>query len=184
MALPLLVLFTAMAVDMGLIYVTKAKLSKAVDAAVLTGVKNYALGTGTAQTLATDMFQANFGANPPSLGAGNFTWCPGASCPTTAVSLTVKATATVNTHFMRYLPKFATWNISDTATATRSNLVMSIILDRSGSMVNDGGGAALQYTVPLFVNDFLPGSDHIAMISFAGGSRVDVAMTTSRPSTR
>ena len=35
LALPLLILFTAMAVDMGLIYVTKAKLSKAVDAACL-----------------------------------------------------------------------------------------------------------------------------------------------------
>jgi Flp pilus assembly protein TadG len=178
-ALPLLILFTAAAVDMGLIYVTKAKLSKAVDAACLTGVKNFAQGQTTANALATDIFDANFGANPPTPA---FTWTAGSA--TTPVSLQVKATATVNTFFMRYLPSFATWTLSDTATATRSNLVMSLILDRSGSMGTgcsgcDGGGVALQTAVPNFVADFVNGTDHIAMISFAGGARVDVPLTAN-----
>ena len=178
-ALPLLILFTAAAVDMGLIYVTKAKLSKAVDAACLTGVKNFAQGQTTANALATDIFDANFGANPPTPA---FTWTAGSA--TTPVSLQVKATATVNTFFMRYLPSFATWTLSDTATATRSNLVMSLILDRSGSMGTgcsgcDGGGVALQTAVPNFVADFVNGTDHIAMISFGSNASVDVPLTAS-----
>jgi Flp pilus assembly protein TadG len=172
LALPLLVLFTAAAVDMGLIYVTKAKLSKAVDAACLTGVKNLSQGQTIANTLATDMFNANFGANPPTPA---FTWQLGTA--TQPTSLQVKATATVNTYFMKYLPKFATWSLSDTATATRSNLVMSLILDRSGSMNSNGGGTALKVAVPNFVADFINGTDHIAMVSFATYSSVDVALT-------
>src|ERR1039457_5488167 len=178
-ALPFLILFTAAAVDMGLIYVTKAKLSKAVDAACLTGVKNFAQGQTTANALATDIFDANFGANPPTPA---FTWTAGSA--TTAVSLQVKATATVNTFFMRYLPSFAAWTLSDTATATRSNLVMSLILDRSGSMGTgcsgcDGGGVALQTAGPNFVADFVNGTDHIAMISFGSNASVDVPLTAS-----
>ena len=173
LALPLLVLFTAMAVDMGLIYVTKAKLSKAVDAACLTGVKNLSQGQTTANSLATDMFNANFGVNPPT---PTFTWTTGTA--TTPVSLQVNATATVNTYFMKYLPNFATWSLSDSATATRSNLVMSLILDRSGSMSSDGGGTALQTAVPNFVSDFVNGTDHIALISFASNASVDVALTS------
>jgi Flp pilus assembly protein TadG len=174
LAFPLLVLFTAMAVDMGLIYVTRAKLSKAVDAACLTGVKNLSQGQTTANALATDMFNANFGPNPP---VPNFTWTTGSS--TTPVSLQVQATATTNTIFMKYLPQFATWYVGDTATATRSNLVMSIILDRSGSMNGNGGGTALKSAVPNFVDDFVDGTDHIGMVSFASNATVDVALTSS-----
>ena len=57
--LPTLILFAAFAIDMGIIYQSKARLSNAVDAAVLTGAKNYSQGIPTAQALATDMFQAN-----------------------------------------------------------------------------------------------------------------------------
>jgi Flp pilus assembly protein TadG len=174
LALPLLVLFTAMAVDMGLIYVTKAKLSKAVDAACLTGVKNLSQGQTIANALGTDIFNANFGPNPPM---PTFTWTVGSA--TQPTSLTVTATATVNTYFMKYLPQFATWNLGDTATATRSNLVMSIILDRSGSMNGNGGGAALKAAVPNFVADFVDGTDHIAMVSFASNASVDVPLTTN-----
>lgn len=177
LALPLMLLFTALAVDMGIIYVTKAKLSSAVDSAVLTGIKNYSLGTTSAQALATDMFQANFGSSAPAL---SWTWCPQAStCSGSTVSLTLTATASVNTAFMAYLHPFAHWNVSDTATSTRSNLIMTIVLDRSGSMSTDGGGTALQSAVPTFIQNFQVGTDNIAMISFSSNATVDVPMTTN-----
>ena len=180
--LPLLILFSAMALDMGLIYQTKAKLSNAVDAAVLTGARNYSQGTATAQTLGTDMFQANYGSATPTLA---WTWCPAdPSCPAgSAISSTLKATTTVNTTFMAYLPRFAQWSLADTGQATRSNLIMSLILDRSGSMAcggtsgGDCGGVALQSAVPAFIGDFTEGTDYIDMISFADNARIDVAIT-------
>ena len=41
LVMPILALFAGMCVDTGLLYITKAKLSSAVDAACLTGMKNW-----------------------------------------------------------------------------------------------------------------------------------------------
>src|SRR5271165_2089959 len=68
LSLGMFLLFAALAVDMGMIYLTKAKLSNSVDAAVLTAAKNYgAVTQQTAQTLGADVFQANFGSSSPAL---------------------------------------------------------------------------------------------------------------------
>jgi Flp pilus assembly protein TadG len=171
-ALPVLILFSGLAIDAGLLYVTKAKLSTSVDAACLTGMRNLSQGQTTASTLATHIFNANFGASAPT---------PTITFPTDAYGdqqVKVAATATVNTIFMRYVPAFATINVSDTAIATRGKLVMSIVLDRSGSMdsSHDKGGAALQVAVPSFVSDFSNTNDEVAMISFASNATVDYSM--------
>ena len=80
---------------------------------------------------------------------------------------------------MAYLPQWAVWTIGDVGQATRSNLVMTLVLDRSGSMNSNGGKAALQNAVPNFVADFVNGTDDLSMVSFADNARVDVAMTTN-----
>ena len=138
--LPALILFVGLAIDGGMAYITKAKLSKAVDAACLTGMKNLSQGQSTATTLATHIFNANFGANPPT---------PTITFPTDSYGdqqVNVTATASVPTFFAQRLFQF--WNVSDTATATRGKLLMGLILDLSGSMGSDGGMAALQSAVP------------------------------------
>jgi Flp pilus assembly protein TadG len=181
LGVPLLILFSALALDMGMIYRTKARLSNAVDSAVLTGAKNYSLGTTTAQVLANDMFYANLGT---ACGSGGVTcswvWCPAnASCPTgSAITATLTATTPWKTTFMAYLPQWATWTLGDTGQATRSTLIMSLVLDRSGSMSSDGGGTALQAAVPQFLEDFTPGTDYIGLVSFASHADVDVNIGT------
>lgn len=193
LGLGLLILFTAMAVDMGLIYMTKARLSNAVDSAVLTAAKNFN-GSGTttlAQGYGNDMFAANFGASCTSLPTCNWTWHTAAGSP---ISATLNATTHVNTTFMSYLPQWAQWTVGDTGAATRSTLVMSIVLDRSGSMctvessgknkcptgVNgDAGGDALQAAVPLFIANFVPGTDYLGLLSFASNATVDVPISTA-----
>lgn len=187
LALPILILFTAMAVDMGLIYLTRANLSNAADAGVLTGVKTVSYwtsqtgsqtqGQAKAQTYAQEMFEGNFGSTAPTQ---TYTWCPGSSgCPANTLSLTLYATTKVNTTFMAFLPQWAQWTLGATSQATRGNLVMSLVLDRSGSMSSDDGGTALQSAVPAFVEDFTQNVDNIAMVSFADNARVDVPMTTT-----
>ena len=168
--LPILILFAGLAIDVGLLYVTKAKLSTSVDAACLTGMKNLPLTQPVAATLATDMFNANFGANPP-VPTVTFLF-------DTAGDQQVKVTATANVHtlFMQYLQQWASVPVSATAVATRGKLVMSIVLDRSGSMSLDGGGAALQAAVPIFVNNFDDILDHVALISFSSNARIDFSM--------
>lgn len=169
LVVPVLILFAGLAIDAGLLYVTKAKLSKAVDAACLVGMKNLSQGQPTATSLATHIFNANFGTNPPT---------PTITFPTDAYGdqqVEIAATATVNTIFMKYVPQFATMHVSDTAIATRGKLVMSLVLDRSGSMDNnhDKGGAALQVAVPNFVDDFSNTSDEVSMISFSSNATLD-----------
>ena len=168
--MPVLILFTGLALDAGLLYVTKAKLSTSVDAACLTGMKNLALTQPVAATLATDMFNANFGANPP---------VPTVTFPLDTYGdqqVKVTATASVNTLFMRYLSQWKTVPVSAIAVSTRGKLVMSIVLDRSGSMSSDGGGAALQAAVPAFVSNFDDIIDHVALISFSSNATVDFSM--------
>src|ERR1039457_471193 len=170
--LPILILFAGLAIDVGLLYVTKAKLTTSVDAACLTGMKNLTLGQTTAGQLATNMFQANFGANPPT---------PGVTFPTdTSGNQQVKVTATANVHtlFMQYLSQWASVPVSATAVATRGKLVMSVVLDRSGSMcggtetcgtgvIGDNGGEALKYAVRQFISNFSNTLDEFAIVPFS-----------------
>ncbi len=178
LVMAVLLLFAGIAVDAGLLYVTKAKLSAAVDSATLTGMKNLQSGQTTAATLATGMFDANYGGNPPT---------PTVTFPTASngnLQVQVTATAQVHTLFMRYLSQWRTVPVSDTAVATRGNLIMSIVLDRSGSMcggtvtcpqgvTGDDGGEALQSAVPTFVGKFDNTVDEVALISFSENSTIN-----------
>jgi hypothetical protein len=64
-------------------------------------------------------------------------------------------------------------------TALRTPIVMSLVLDRSGSMNFSGGAAALPPAVINFTNRFAVGIDHLSEISFSSIGSVDVPMTTS-----
>jgi hypothetical protein len=60
------------------------------------------------------------------------------------------------------------------ARSARGKAIVSIVLDRSGSMAVDGGAAALQSAGPTFVADFDNATDEVAMISFSSNAIVDV----------
>ena len=177
LVLPILVLFSALAIDVGFAYVTKARLSKAVDAACLSGMRNLSQGQATAQALALNSFNANY----PTTGLD-------ASAPVVSISfstnasgsqfINVNATATIRTFFMQYLPQWKTLTVKESAQALRSTLVMSLVLDRSGSMVGNGGGTALINAGPSFVQNF-SSTDYMSMISFASNATVNVAMANN-----
>jgi len=88
---------------------------------------------------------------------------------------------------MRYLSQWREVPVSDTAVATRANLIMSIVLDRSGSMCGgtvscpegvsgDDGGEALLSAVPTFVGRFDNTLDQVALISFSENSTINFAI--------
>ena len=172
-----IILFLGVALDSGFAYITKANLTKAVDAACLTGMRNLALGQTEAQVLAQNAFNANYGtstrdANAPTLSTSFTTDASGNTL------FNVNATATINTFFIRYLPQFRTVAVTANAQATRAKLVMSLVLDRSGSMNGNGGAAALPNAVQAFVDYFNNAIDEVAEVSFASNATVDVAMAT------
>jgi Flp pilus assembly protein TadG len=172
-SLTVLLLFMALAIDVGFAYVTKAKLSKAVDAACLTAMRNLAQGHTKAGNLAVTSFNANYqqstlDANTPIVTVGFTTDAYGQTL------VNVTATATIRTFFMRILPQFQTFSVSDSAQATRGKLVMTLVLDRSGSMSTNGGSSALPPAVTSFVNYFDNDNDEVAMVSFSSNATVDV----------
>ena len=148
-SMTVVLLCLALAVDVGFAYVTKAKLSKAVDAACLTAMRNLSQGQATASTLAKNSFNANYGtssldSSPPSISVAFTTDGNGQTL------VNINATATVKTFFLGILPKFKTWQVTDSAQATRGKLVMTLVLDRSGSMTGNGGSTALPPAVTQF----------------------------------
>jgi len=169
-----LILSVGLALDLAFAYVTRARLSKAVDAACLTGMKNLALGQTTAQALAISAFNVNYAglndAGPPSVNVAF------ATNTYSNLVVNVTGTANMNTMFMALLPGFRTLTISDSAQALRGKLVMSLALDRSGSMSNNGGAAALPTAVTMFVNDFSNTNDEVSMASFASNAKLESAI--------
>ncbi len=173
-----LLMLMALSIDVGFAYVTRAKLSKSVDAACLAAMKNLSQGQALARTAALNTFSANYptsglDANTPVLSVSFSTDAYGQTM------VSVSATATIRTFFMRLIPKYKTLSVSNSAEATRGKLVMTVILDRSGSMKNNGGSSALPPAVTTFVNYFDNANDEVAMVSYASHATVDVAIKYS-----
>jgi Flp pilus assembly protein TadG len=192
LALIILFMFVGFGIDLGLAYVTKTTLSKAVDSAALTAMKNVSQGTGgvpscnitSAAGLAGDKaFNINY------LSVPNLTTTP---VPSICFSLdannntnvTVTASATLNTYFMRaFGSEFNTLTVDASATAQRNPLVMSLVLDVSYSMEKNGGSSALPGAVENFVADFDPNNDDdidwVSVITF--GTSAVTTVPNSQP---
>ena len=55
----------------------------------------------------------------------------------------------------------------------RRKVIMSLVVDRSGSMTSNGGATALRAAVPTFVSLFNNLFDEVALVSFANNGEVD-----------
>jgi Flp pilus assembly protein TadG len=173
--LVMLILFVGLGIDLGFAYLTRASLSKAVDAACLSGMKNLSQGQDTARAIAESSFYANYGSSGRDLVKPT----PGVTFTTDANNNTlidVSATATINTFFIRILPTWKTLTVSSSGQATRSKLIMSLVLDRSGSMKDDGGAGYMPGAVTNFVGHFDDANDYVSMNSFSQWATTDVTI--------
>jgi Flp pilus assembly protein TadG len=182
-ALPILIMFVGIAVDFGFAYVTKTSLSKAVDSAALTGMRNINMagGTAAAARIARDAFNANYG-NGRGLGRDVSPPVVNIAFSTSANNnpvVSVNATATISTSFLAVIPGFRVLRVSSAAQVTRPTLIMSLILDKSGSMALNGGEQALPGAVNTFLNNFDESIDEIAEISFSTLASTDVTIRTN-----
>jgi Flp pilus assembly protein TadG len=184
-AIPVLLGFVGLGVDLGLAYVTKTTLSKAVDSAALTAMKNVNLGTDNA--LCSTSAAAKQGINAFNV---NYTSIPNLSAtPTPCVNFSldannntlvnVTASATINTYFIRVFgSSYDTLTVQAAAQAQRNPLVMSLVLDISTSMDYNGGESALPPAVQNFVADFDPNDndtiDHVSAVTFGSSAVVNV----------
>jgi Flp pilus assembly protein TadG len=177
--LPILLLFLGFVFDFGYAFFTKETLSKAVDAAALAGMRNYSQGQSQAQAIALSAFNANYASaafrdyNPPVVNIAVTTDASNNKL------VSVNATVAINTFFIRLLPAFKTLTISSSAQVTRPMLIMSLVLDKSGSMNLNGGAQALPPAVVNFVDYFDDNSDRVAMVSFSSIATVNVNIGTN-----
>lgn len=168
-----------LAIDGSVAMWTKAKLSAAVDAAALaagrsmTSTGSFADQQAMAKTVATNWFHANF-----PIGWLNTTLVSG---PTVDVEETgktitssVQASVSAPLFFMRIFgPNFQRVTVSASAISSRRNLVLVLVLDRSGSMSQSGSCGTMVADAQSFVNFFTDGFDTLGLVTFSSTANLD-----------
>jgi Flp pilus assembly protein TadG len=177
--LPVLLMFAGLAVDYGFAYVTKTTLSKAVDAAALAAMRNINQGQSRATAIAQSAFNVNY---ETALGRDSTHPVVNIAITTDASNNTVvnvNATATINTFFIHLLSGSKTLTVSSSAQTTRPKLIMSLVLDKSGSMNRNGGAQALPPAVDNFLTYFDDNTARVTMVSFSSIATVNVSIRTN-----
>ena len=176
--LPILLTFAGLGIDYAFAYVTRATLSRAIDAAALAGMRNINQGPTQAKAIALGAFNVNYGvglgrdSSPPVL---NIVFSTDSGNNTV---VNVNATVAINTFFLRVIG-YNTLNVSSSSQVTRPAVIMSLILDKSGSMNLNGGARALPPAVANFLTYFDNATDQVAMVSFSSVASIDVTMRTN-----
>ncbi len=172
-----------LAIDGAVAFVVRAKLSAAVDAAALAGVQ--ALGSGAdlsqqaqnADRAAAAYFYANF-------SAGQMNAQPSLQRPISPIygtgfrTLSLKATAQTPTYFLRVLG-IASINVAASSRATRRNVNLMVVLDRSGSMTRSNSCEPMKTAAQNFTAKFANGSDDLGLITFMGSAHLEYAPQTN-----
>jgi hypothetical protein len=70
-------------------------------------------------------------------------------------------------------------NLSASAKATRRDVNIMIVMDRSGSLTTSGSCTPLKAAAVSFVDKFAEGRDNVGLVTFATSSRVDAALSTT-----
>jgi hypothetical protein len=180
-----------LAVDVGTIYMIKARLSAAVDAAALAGGRsvNFANDVTTATNNFTTTANQYFAANFPTgyfNSIGTPTVTPSFSQETDAngnVSgvLDFKVTATVSapTYFMNIF-HFSNVTVGATGTASRRGLVLMLVLDISSSMGNGAGSPCevMKAAAENFTTLFSP-FDQLGLVTFDYTAHLKDSPTTN-----
>ncbi len=194
--LPFVIACVGLAVDAGTVYMIKARLSSAVDAAALAAGRsvNLADTVATATTAATTTANQFFTANFPtgyfnSIGTPTVTptfsqATDGNGNPTGVLNINVTASVKAPTYFMNIFNVHSI-TVSDSGTASRRGVVLILVLDQSSSMNTAAdpvsGLTACQAMVQAagnFVNLFSP-FDQIGLVTFDITAHLMDAPTTN-----
>src|ERR1700736_1340940 len=169
-----------LAIAAGILYAVKAKLQTAVDGAALGAARSLSRGLdlpsqqGAATNTAVRWYHANF---PVSwMGVASVTdptvTFPAAPPKTTIVN--VAGSILSPTYFMRIF-NINTVPVNVIGEATRRDVNIILVIDRSGSLYASGSCPAVQAAASSFVNSFVNGRDRLGLVTFGTDYRVDFA---------
>jgi len=184
----LLIPSAGLAIDAALLYYTKARLQGAVDGAALGAARALSLGSTTAAQAANakqnavNWFYANFpstlwGTSNTQMDQSTVTVADDPNNPHLQ-TVTVTANTTVPTIFMRWFNMTSTV-VAALGTASRRDLVVMMVLDRSSSMNVTGSCPDLIAAGKIFTGQFAVGRDSIGLVSFSDGTYVHSTPTTN-----
>ena len=169
-----------LSVDVGVLYLVQVRLAAASDAASLAGARALARGIDDSaqRTNAENTGDAYFLANfPPGyFGTTNLYGHSAAATDSTYMrSITTTSHVDVPFLFLRMVGRDHI-RLTASAKATRRDVNIMIVMDRSGSLAGVNC-TALKAAAVNFVNKFAEGRDYLGLITFATSSRVDVGLT-------
>ena len=171
--LPAMLLITGLGIDLVILFMIEARLSAAADGAAL-GAGRLIGSSANISEIAAEFLKASF----PSGYWGSYNLTPNVSVTTTGSLHKIQVGATVQAPlmFLRLLRQNNAL-VATMATATRRDVRVEMVLDRSGSMTAQIPNLISSGTN--FANRFEPGVDELGLVVF-GGSAV-VAYPTARP---
>lgn len=171
----LMLLFTipmvGLAIDAGFMYVVKARLAAAADAAALAAARQLSLGQTVAaqEANAVARAQAFFAANYPATMYNTTNRTLSATVAETGFrtrTVTVTASVDAPVFFTRLLNHSNTTVVGTVGKASRRDVNVMMVLDRSGSMNGNGGCAAMRSAANAFVDLFAHERDVLGMITY------------------
>ena len=190
LSLLFLIPMVGLVIDVGFLYAVKSKLQSAVDGAALAAARALVIGqTTAAQASSAQAHAVNwFYANLPSSYFGikntvmdiNHVQVFDDATNSHIRNVTVTASTDVDTFFMKWFG-FGATTVGTTGNAARRDVVIMMIMDRSGSMNSNNGCSNMRSAAKLFTGQFSAGRDRLGMVEFGDTAWVDTAPTTNFP---
>jgi Flp pilus assembly protein TadG len=186
-SMALLIPSAGLAVDAALLYYMKGRLQGAVDGAALAAARSLTLGATTvaqsdsAKQNAVNWFYANFPTAQWGTSSTQMdqTMVTVTDDPNNANlrNVAVQANTRVSTIFMRWF-NIANTVVAAQGTASRRDVVIMMVLDRSGSMNTTGSCPDLRAAAKVFTGQFAATRDRIGLVSFSDGTYIHSSPTT------
>lgn len=167
-------------VDSGIAYARRAKLQAAVDAGAIVGTRYLGRPSGEIRRLIYDAVLANDpGATLNPTNDITIRYEFGADGLPIKVNLGVIAQAVQPLTFMRVIVGNKQTGVAASAESVRFPITMAVIIDRSGSMTDNGGSTTIPATIPAFLSNFVPGFDTVGIYSYSWTSVRELGFTTN-----